>query len=276
MSRSTTASEDPQAKSGVTRQLFWLDGEWTTTPPKLLHGCYTTGLFESGRIRHGIKLALRLSKDAAALGLGFLKTDRCAEAMCLIGRKAFGTRSGIVRLDAARGEHGEVQLLGRFRRLVGTEESWKAVTYHEFHEGDNGTHGAKLSYSPVIERARAHIRKSSTNEALIANSAGHLIEGSKTNLFVLNEEGYFLTPPLYSGPVRGVARQILLEKDPQVIEGEVTTDLLQNSLEVIVANAVRGIKILVKIDGKPVGTGKIEKGALRLAKILDSAARNTL
>ncbi len=272
MSRSVTANGDPPAESGITDQIFWLDGEWTTTLPQLLPGCYTTGLFASGRIRHGNELAVRLSKDAAALGLGSLRSDRCAEAMFRIGKRAFGTSSGIVRVDAVRGEHREVRLLGRFRRLFGGKKSWTAVTYDEFHEGDNGTQGAKLSYSPVIERARTHIRKSSIDEVLIANSAGLLIEGSKTNLFVLNEEGYFVTPPLCNGPVRGVARQILLEKDPFVIEGVVTTDLLQSSQEVIVANAVRGVMTLVKIDGKPAGTGKIEKGALRLAKILDSAA----
>lgn len=271
MSRSATASGDSQAESGLTTgHIYWLDGEWITAPPKLQLSCYTTGLFKARKIRHGTELALRLSRDAAALGLGSLKTEDCVEAMHRIGERAFGTSTGIVRIDAAKGEHGEVQLLGRFRRLDRGGGFWTAATFHEFHQGDNGTAGAKLSHSPIIERARAHIRKGPIDEVLIANSAGHLIEGSKTNLFVLTKEGYFITPPLHSGPVRGVARQILLEKDPHVIEGDVTIDLLENSLEVVVANAVRGAIPVVKIDGKPAGTGKVGRGALRLAKILDS------
>ena len=110
------------------------------------------------------------------------------------------------------------------------------------------------------------------DETLVAHAHGDWVEGGRSNLFVRDEEGRFLTPPLSRGAVRGVAREILLERDPMAVEAEITDTILRGAREVVATNAVRGAVPLLRIDGRPVGDGGIGPGAERLAALLDAAA----
>src|SRR5207253_4095293 len=66
-----------------------------------------------------------------------------------------------------------------------------------------------VSYAEnVVALAWAHER--GADEAIFANLAGRLCEGTGTNVFVAHD-GRLLTPPLPSGCLAGVTRQLLLE-----------------------------------------------------------------
>ena len=255
LARGVVALARHRAETGATHvnQSLWLDGEWVSTLPQMAPGCYTTGRYSAGRLRHGDALAGRLVRDAHALGLGSVDGEACLEAMRRVGEKVFGTGGGIVRIDAARDESGRVRLLGRGRSLGPEELRWAAVTHHEIHPNrkprdrreahPRSGSGARASYAGRV----------GADEALVAGPDSTWIEGGRTNLFVRSEDGRFVTPPVSSGAVRGVAREILLERDPLCEEGEVSDHLLRSAREVVACNAVCGAIAVVRIDGQPVG-----------------------
>ncbi len=253
-------------------QSLWLDGDWVSALPRLAPGCYTTGRYTAGRLRHGDALAARLVRDVRALGLGSVDAGACLEAMRRVGEKVFGTGGGIVRIDAARDDTGRVRLLGRGRPLGPEELSWAAVTHHELHGNLTRGSGVKLTHDPVLARARAYAQRMGADECLVAGPEATWIEGGRTNLWVRDEDGHFVTPPISTGAVRGVARDVLLERDPTTREAEVSDQLLLTAREVVLTSAIRGAIAVLRIDGRPVGNGEIGPGAERLAALLDAAA----
>jgi branched-subunit amino acid aminotransferase/4-amino-4-deoxychorismate lyase len=253
-------------------QSLWLDGEWVSSLPQLSPGCYTTGRYTAGWLRHGPALAARLVRDATQMDLGAIDAESCLEAMRRVGEKLFGAGGGIVRVDAARDDPGRLRLLGRGRPLGPEEQSWAVVTHHELHPNTAGGRGIKLTRDPVMVRARSYAQRMGAEEALLAGPGNTWVEGGGTNLWVRDDEGRFLTPPLASGAVQGVAREILLTRDAMAIEGEISDRLLRSAREVVMSSAVRGAVAVLRIDGRSVGAGEIGPGAERLAALLDAAA----
>lgn len=252
-------------------QSLWLDGEWVSSLPQLSPGCYTTGRYSAGRLRHGPALAARLVRDATLMDLGSVDAESCLEAMRRVGEKLFGAGGGIVRVDAARDDAGRLRLLGRGRPLGPEALAWAAVTHHELHPNTAAGRGIKLTRDPLLARARSYAQRTGADEALLAGPGNTWIEGGGSNLWVRDDEGRFITPPLTSGPVRGVAREILLNRDAMAIEGEISDQLLRGAREVVMTNAVRGAVAVLRIDGRTVGAGEIGPGAERLAALLDAA-----
>ena len=75
-------------------------------------------------------------------------------------------------------------------------------------------HGAlagvkSTSYAENV-RALAYAIEHGASEALLLNTAGHVCEGTGTNIFcVFGDE--VVTPPLSAGPLAGITRELLLE-----------------------------------------------------------------
>ena len=65
--------------------------------------------------------------------------------------------------------------------------------------------------------ALAAARAAGVGEALLANTAGELCEGTGTNVFCVLD-GVPCTPPLSSGCLAGVTRALVLAWCPQVVE----------------------------------------------------------
>jgi branched-subunit amino acid aminotransferase/4-amino-4-deoxychorismate lyase len=68
-----------------------------------------------------------------------------------------------------------------------------------------------------------------------------------------------------------VAREILLERLPEIAETELHRRTLEKARELIAVNAVRGSRPVIELDGKPVGDGRAGPAALRLRENLASA-----
>jgi branched-subunit amino acid aminotransferase/4-amino-4-deoxychorismate lyase len=266
--RSATTAVRPEAPA----PLWWLDGRLVSELPRLRAGCYTTGRYGGGRVRHETEVAARLVRDAKALVGTELDRDTCLEAMRQIGEKSFGAGAGIVRLDVARGVDGILHLLGRGRSLEPPTDCWRAIVHSELHPGPRPPLGVKRARDHALLRAAERAERFGVDEALLVGPDGCLVEGSRSNLFVRMTDGTFVTPPISAGAVRGVAREILLERMPDAREEAVTVELLRTAREVVLTNAVRGALPVVRIDGATVGNGQPGPGAKRLALLLDSCA----
>lgn len=98
-----------------------------------------------------------------------------------------------------------------------------------------------LFYAVAAQQAKAN----RWNDALVANTNGHLIESTIANLWWVQGDTIY-TPPLADGCVAGVMRRHLLEVLPakgyHVQEQHCTFETLAEADGVFLTNAIRGVK----------------------------------
>lgn len=260
----------------------WLDGRLAAAGEALLPlddsaflqglGCYTTARFVGGRVRLASRAAARLARDARALGLGDVDPDACREAMLALGTACFGRGEGIVRLQASRDAAGRLRLSGTAREVGPEPATWSAVVADFAHPGPGPAPGAKVTSHLAFALAREAARRRGADEALLADASGRLVEGARTNVLVADASGGLRTPPLSRGAVRGVARGLLCEACPELREEDVSVAELASAREILVANSVRGVVPVVRLDrgrgSEPVGVGGPGPWARRLAALL--------
>ena len=96
----------------------------------------------------------------------------------------------------------------------------------------------------MIALLRAH--EHGASEAIFANTRGELCEGTGTNVFVIID-GQVLTPPLTSGALAGVTRDLVLEwfdGTEQVLD----LSVLQGADEVFLTSSTRDVHPVVRAD----------------------------
>jgi branched-subunit amino acid aminotransferase/4-amino-4-deoxychorismate lyase len=72
---------------------------------------------------------------------------------------------------------------------------------------------------------------------------------------VAGRDGLLTTPPLERGAVAGIAREVVMERLPQVLERDTSLAQVREAEELIAVNAVRGARSIASLDGRPVGHG---------------------
>lgn len=99
--------------------------------------------------------------------------------------------------------------------------------------------------------ARAEWSDPSIAEGLLLDTAGRLVEGVSSNVYVVCD-GVVLTPRLHRCGVRGVVRELLLREAPAagiaLREADLSLDDLLRAAEVFLSNSVFGIVPVAKID----------------------------
>ena len=96
----------------------------------------------------------------------------------------------------------------------------------------------------VIALEWAHERGAS--EALLLNTAGYVCEGTGSNVFAVID-GQVATPPLTSGCLAGVTRELVLEWCGGV-EVDVTPEDLGRASEVFVTSSTRDVHPVDRLD----------------------------
>ena len=99
--------------------------------------------------------------------------------------------------------------------------------------------------------ALAHARDRGAGEAVFGNLAGNLCEGTGTNVFV-GIGGRLVTPPLSSGCLPGVTRDLLLQLVP-VAEEDLLLSALAGVGEAFVSSSTREVQPIRAVDGDPLG-----------------------
>ncbi len=104
-------------------------------------------------------------------------------------------------------------------------------------------------------RSRSRRRRNSgATEALFANTAGELCEGTGSNVFVV-VDGEILTPPLSSGCLAGITRELLLEV-VDVTERPLPIDVLERADEMFLTSSTRDVQAVSHVDGRQIGDGE--------------------
>lgn len=102
--------------------------------------------------------------------------------------------------------------------------------------------------------ARRHAAALGADEALMVNTAGHLVEASAANLFLV-AGGRLLTPPLFDGALPGVTRARVLALAAEAgIAADMDSSLARESLaeaqEAFLTNSLIGIRPVASADGQ--------------------------
>ena len=119
---------------------------------------------------------------------------------------------------------------------------------------------AGLKTAAYIDNVAALIeaRRSGADEALFLDVEGHCSEGTASNLFIWRD-GVLTTPPLSCGALPGITRATLLELAPslgvETAERAFGLEELQTADEAFLTNSFRAVAPLIRVNGKPIGSG---------------------
>lgn len=243
-------------------------------------GCYTSVRIARGRPLHEERHVRRLERGARALCLGRLDARQVHHALHDLAAAAFPSGEGIVRVQLSQGENGAARVVGIPRTLGDDPGQWSAVTAPIPHqetqlEGTQLGGGHKLTNRLVQALAQDAARRAGAQEALLFDRDGFLVEGSRSNVLAVDDQGRLVTPPLARGAVAGVAREVLCERVPELAERDLRREDLLAARAVICTNAVRGARLVTRLDGQPLA-GADPLVARRLDAVIMQDPRPTL
>lgn len=242
------------------------------------------GVFETCKVSDGVPFALtrhlhRL--DRSASGLGLPTPDHTAiragvkELLDVepgAGRLRITVTGGPGPLGSDRGDEGTTLTLA-----VSPESAWEEATSVAVvpwvRNERSAVAGLKTtSYAEnVVALDRAHAFASS--EAVFANTAGLLCEGTGSNIFVV-VDGELITPTLDSGCLAGITRELVLEWT-DARERDVPLEVLRTAEEAFLTSSTRDVQPIRQVvwgqgDLQPLAVGSV--GAAARAAFAEHAA----
>lgn len=118
-------------------------------------------------------------------------------------------------------------------------------------------------------RAYEYALKNHYQEAVLLNTSGHVVEGSRSNIFCVKGRK-LLTPSLTSGCLAGVTRQMVLNAAKNLgiktAVKVVTVEDLRNSEEIFLTNALVGLMPVTRFGDCKIANSQPGPVTLRLAK----------
>ncbi len=243
---------------------MWLNGAIRSESEAFIsprdHGLLVgDGVFESVRITAGQPFAVgrhlaRLARSAGALGLEPPPAGELRQAVTAV-LAASEVIEGRLRITLTSGPGGfsSARPAGPASLMVAAEEApaWSphvAVICVPWPRNEQGaTAGIKTtSYAEnVLALQRAHAAGAS--EAIFANTQGELCEGTGTNVFLVHQ-GQLITPPLSTGCLAGVTRELTLEIT-DATEQAVAISCLAEASEAFLTSTTRNVHPISAVDG---------------------------
>lgn len=253
------------------------------------HGfLYGYGLFETMRAYHETIFLLerhlkRLLSSAAVIGLESELSDIDLGKACIDTLKANRLKDARLRLTVSR---GEVDLFpgsitsGTPTVLV-TARSHSAPSAQIYNKGFRvGVSSFRRCSQSLLSRlkstnyllnilAKMESEAAGLDESLLLNEKGLITEGSISNVFFVTSHSGLVTPPLASGILPGITREVVVELADtlriNVTEGEVRLEDLGRFDEAFLTNSVMEIMPLVEVSdnaGKIITFGSGKPGKL--------------
>ena len=215
------------------------------------------GVFETLKVVNGTPFALtrhlgRLKRSADGLGLpepdDALVRTAVAETLTAdpeAGRLRITWSSGPGPLGSDRGGGPGTLLVASSPGTVWPE----AVQVHlcEWTRNERGAlTGLKTTSYAENVRALEAAHQRGASEALLANTQGRLCEGTGTNVFLVID-GVLVTPPLSSGCLAGITRDLVLELT-EVVERDVDPGEFAVASEAFLTSSTREVGAISAVD----------------------------
>lgn len=220
------------------------------------------GVFETLKVLAGEPIALtrhlrRLAQSCRILGLQAPDLDDLRGAVAEVVRsEPEATELGRLRITCTGGsgplasdrQDGSQTTIVALRPMQPWPATTSAVVVPWARNERSPVTGAKTtSYAEnVVALAWAHERGFS--EGLFGNTAGQLSEGTGTNVFVVRGD-QVSTPPLSSGCLAGITRELLLEWG-LASESVITLADLESADEVFLTSSTRDVHPVVKLGDR--------------------------
>ena len=218
------------------------------------------GVFETLRVLDGAPFAPsrhldRLARAAAGMGLRCPPAADVLDAITAVVA-ANDLTDGRLRVTITRGvaAYGGDRANATPTVIVtgGPFPAWPAAADVAVAPWPRNERGAlagikSVSYGENVV-ALAHAHAVGAGEAVFGNIAGNLCEGTGTNVF-LAVGGRLLTPPLTSGCLPGVTRQLVVEL-VDVVEGDVPLTALASADEAFLTSTTRDVQPVRSVDGR--------------------------
>ena len=243
---------------GSTLVMIWVNGRLSSEEDARIspfdHALLTgDGVFETLKVERGVPFAIRrhlqrLARSAGGLGLDAPGDDTVRSALAEVV-EANGMTEGLARvtltggpapLGSDRGSTGPTLIVA-----CGPPRGWGA--------------SAAVAIAPSPRNERSAL--TGLKEAVFGNLAGRLCEGTGTNVYV-GVGGRMLTPPLTSGCLAGVTRDLLLELGV-VEEEDLPVSALAETDEAFLTSSTRDVQAIASVDAAalPAAPGPLTKAA---------------
>ena len=244
----------------------WLNGQLLADPtaPALTladHG-FTVGdgVFEAVKVVGGKPFALtrhldRLARSARGLGLPEVDLDAVRRGVAAVledeppplGRLRVTVTGGAAPLGSGRGD-GPLTLAVVADRLAAWTDPAVVVTVPWPRNERGALAGLKTTSYAENVVALAHARERGAGEAVFANLAGNVCEGTGSNVFYV-VDGELRTPTLESGCLAGISRGLLLEWHGGR-EVDEPVEVLTTADEVFLVSTTRDVQPVARCDGR--------------------------
>lgn len=247
----------------------WLNGRLVDPADPaitLLDEGFTVGLgvFETVRVQRGRPLCLALHLQRLAIGLQRLEIAPCDSGRLERAVHALLDAAGVdearLRITVSAGPPGGAPTVAVTVADLPSFAAAATVVTAPWPRNERGPL-ATVKTTAYAENlmARRYARSSGADEALLANTRGHLCEGSSTNVFVVLD-GELLTPPLSAGCLPGIVRGIVVERC-DVAEADVPIQALGDVQEMFLTSSLRHVQPVRSVDGNPLAPGPIARAA---------------
>jgi branched-chain amino acid aminotransferase len=246
--------------------MIWVNGRLSTEADAQVspfdHALLTgDGVFETLKVERGVPFAVRrhlerLARSAAGLALDTPPVDTVRAALAQVvdanaltdGVARITLTGGPAPLGSDRGPAGPTLIVA-----CGPPRGWgpaAAVVVAPWPRNERSPlAGLKtVSYAENVIALRS-ARERGAEEAVFGNLAGRLCEGTGTNVFV-GLGGRMLTPPLSSGCLAGVTRDLLLELGV-ADEEDVPLSALGQADEAFLTSSTRDVQPISSVDSTP-------------------------
>jgi branched-chain amino acid aminotransferase len=251
--------------------ILWLNGHLQPAHEARLspldHGLLVgDGVFETLVVRDGRVFAaqahfLRLVRSCLATGLHCISEDLFNTSIEAVlkannlqdARVRVTLTSGIGPLGSDRGP-GEGTVLVVAAPLIPWPPTENVCLAPWTRNSRGAMAGVKsVSYGENV-RALRYAKKHGCGEAVVANEQDQLCEGTGSNLFVVIN-GQLKTPPLSSGCLAGITRQLVIEACAKAeipcLEEELAVSLLDECEEAFLTSSTRHVHPIAMLNGRP-------------------------
>jgi branched-chain amino acid aminotransferase len=253
------------SRETLTGQLrIWLNSRVYDDPQQVTiagtdHGLVVgDGVFETLKVTERGAFAVRrhlnrLSRSAAALGLPAPDHDQLREAIdaVLDGwdfprgklRITYTGGHGPLGSDAA---YGPPTLIIMLVPADPAPQLTSIVTAPWTRNEHGALAGVKSTSYAENVRGLGYAVSHEASEAIFLNTAGHICEGTGTNIFMVFGDKV-MTPPLSSGPLAGITRELIMEWTP-VEQRDLTLEKAKAADEVFLTSSMRDIQGVARWD----------------------------
>ena len=246
----------------------WIDGDLLADPTRGAiavtdHG-FTVGdgVFEAVKTLDGVPFALtrhlaRLERSASGLGLPTPDLTDVRRGVAAVLDGAEDDPIGRLRITWTAGPHpmgsgrggGPATLVVAYSAIDRAAPETTVVTVPWTRNENGATAGLKTTSYAENVIALAHARRHGGTEAILANTAGDLCEGTGSNVFYV-VDGELRTPSLASGCLAGISRELVLEWCGATEVDEPLTEVRARASEAFLVSTTRDVQAIARWDDR--------------------------